>query len=90
MTLFPLGQTVATPGALRELEQIDISPASLLDRHGRGDWGDVDREDWQANERAMMENDRILSVYRLTDDVKVFVITEADRSSTTILLSEEY
>jgi hypothetical protein len=59
-------------------------------RHVRGDWGDVDDEDWEANERALMEGTRLLSVYRSAEGVKFWVITEWDRSLTTVLLPEEY
>jgi hypothetical protein len=87
--LFNLGQTVATPGALAALEQASISPITLLNRHQRGDWGDLGNEDKQSNDQALSLGDRIFSAYQF-DTVKFWVITECDRSATTILLPEEY
>jgi hypothetical protein len=87
--LFNLGQTVATPGALAALEQASISPITLLRRHQRGDWGDLGNEDKQSNDQALSLGDRIFSAYQF-DTVKFWVITEYDRSATTILLPEEY
>ncbi|MBE7157464.1 MAG: hypothetical protein INR62_03350 [Rhodospirillales bacterium] len=84
---FPLGQVVATSTALATLPAQDV--AAALDRHRRGDWGDVGREDWQANERALKQGERLLSVYH-TDDTKFWIITEWDRSLTTVLLPEDY
>lgn len=88
--LFPLGQTVATPGALEALTTSGQSPAEFLDRHVRGDWGLVDAEDQQANDDAVRHGTRILSAYKTNQGVKLWVITEADRSSTCILLPDEY
>ena len=85
--LFKLGQTVATPGALAALEQAAISPITLLNRHQRGDWGDLGNEDKQSNDQALSLGDRIFSAYQF-DTVKFWVITEYDRSATTILLPE--
>lgn len=87
---FPLGRTVATPGALDALLQAGQSPAFFLDRHVRGDWGDVDAEDRRANEEALFHDERLLSAYRTLKGERLWVITEADRSSTCILLPEEY
>ena len=87
--LFKLGRTVATPGALAAMEQAAISPITLLSRHQRGDWGDLDNEDKQSNDQALSLGDRIFSAYQF-DTVKFWVITEYDRSATTILLPEEY
>ena len=87
--LFALGRTVATPGALVVMQGLDISPVSLLGRHQRGDWGDLDDEDKQENEFSVKQGFRIFSAY-VFDTVKLWVITEADRSATTILLPEEY
>ena len=61
-----------------------------LGRHIHCDWGDVCKEDWEANERALMEGTRLFSVYHTRQGVKFYVITEADRSATTILLPEDY
>ena len=63
---------------------------AFLDRHARGDWGEVDAEDKQANQDALVHGERLLSAYRTSLDVRIWVITEADRSVTTILLPEEY
>jgi hypothetical protein len=87
---FPLGNTCATPGALEALERSGRSGRELLARHQAGDWGEVCSEDAQANDRAVQEGERILSAYRLKNGVKLWVITEADRSTTTILLPYEY
>ncbi len=88
--LFPLGQIVATPGALRALQEAEQSPTAFLDRHVTGDWGELGDEDKQANERALREGLRILSAYTTSDGVKLWIITEADRSATTMLLPSEY
>ena len=86
-----LGQVYATPGALEVLERVGVSAASLLARHAVGDWGDVGPEDWQANERAVRDGDRVLSAYQVGEDgERVWVITEWDRSATTVLRPEEY
>ena len=90
LSLFTLGQIVATPGALAALEQSKEMPLSFLKRHVTGEWGSVCREDRAANERALAAGERLLSAYRTTKGVKLWVITEADRSSTCILLPEEY
>jgi hypothetical protein len=87
---FPLGQVVATPGALEALESAQQDPLELLARHVRGDWGDLEEEDKQENELSVEQGFRILSAYTLSTEVKVWVITEADRSATTILLPREY
>lgn len=88
--LFPLGQTVATPGALEALQQAGESPAPYLARHVAGDWGDLGAEDKQANDDALRHGARLLSAYTLTTSDRMWIITEADRSYTTLLLPEEY
>ena len=88
--LFPLGRLVATPGALREIEEADQSPREFLQRHVTGDWGDLCEEDKNENEFSLKNELRILSAYTLRTGVKIWVITEADRSATTILLPDEY
>ena len=88
--LFPLGQVVATPGALHVLEQKHVDARALLGRHQAGDWGDVPAEDRRENELSVSQGFRILSSYPLADDERVWIITEADRSVTTILLPDEY
>jgi len=85
-----LGQVVATPGALAALDQADMTPLPLLVRHARGDWGDLDDEDRQANDDAVRNGGRVLSAYHLPTGEKLWIITEADRSSTTLLLPSEY
>jgi hypothetical protein len=87
---FNLGQLVATPGALEALTKTEESPLSFIARHISGDWGDIDGEDVQENEFALNQNLRLLSVYHLKDGTKIWIITEADRSATTILLPSEY
>jgi len=87
---FLLGKCVATPGALAAMEANGIAPTDLLDRHVRADFGDVCEEDRSLNEEAIDNQERILSSYILADESKVWVITEADRSSTCILLPSEY
>jgi hypothetical protein len=87
---FPHGQLVATPGALELLGELEISPSSLLERHLSGDWGDVPKEDARENERSVKHGYRVLSSYDVGDSQRVWVITEADRSSTCVLLPEEY
>lgn len=88
--LFPLGQTLATPGALEALDTANQNPAELLARHQSGDWGEVPPEDAAENDLSVREGFRILSAYTLDTGVKVWIITEADRSATTILLPDEY
>lgn len=88
--LFDLGQVVATPGALSALEEAVQAPVGLLARHITGDWGDLVDEDREANDQALREGSRLLSAYHLATGVKVWVITEWDRSVTTLLLPDEY
>lgn len=88
--LFNSGQIVATPGALALLEQSQRSPLEFLSRHLRGDWGDVCHEDKAENELSLKHAFRLLSSYPVTGADKIWVITEADRSVTTLLLPEGY
>jgi hypothetical protein len=92
---FSLGQVLATPGALQALEESGQAPACFLDRHARGDWGDVDQRDWQLNDQALQDGSRILSAYKTPKGTKIWIITEAadddgKRAATTLLLPEEY
>jgi len=88
---FPLGQTVATPGAAAALDALGQEPLDLLRRHVQGDWGNLDEEDQRANNRALKTGARLLSAYTLNDGVTcLWIITEADRSATTLLLPQEY
>ena len=88
--LFSLGQVVGTPGALQALVAAEQNPSELLTRHVTGDWGDLVDEDKEENELSVEKGFRIFSAYKLQTGVKVWVITEWDRSTTTILLPEEY
>jgi hypothetical protein len=89
--IFSIGQLVVTPGALALLAEIRTNPAELLARHQAGDWGEVPPEDARENELSVLRGLRILSTYRVgKGGEKIWIITEADRSSTCILLSEEY
>lgn len=87
---FPFGQIVATPGALESLEEAGERPATFLQRHIVGDWGEVDEHDRQENEQSLTDGCRLLSAYTLSTGTKLWIITEADRSSTTLLLPSEY
>ena len=85
-----IGRMVAAPGALKVLAEAEQTPLEFLVRHMNGDWGEVCPEDWAENDLSVREGFRILSAYTLKTDVKIWIITEADRSVTTILLPEEY
>jgi hypothetical protein len=88
LALFPLGKTVATTGALVVLSPEE--PLVLLRRHASGDWGEVDTHDRRANDKALKDGTRLLSAYVSVSGERIWIITEADRSSTTIILPEEY
>jgi hypothetical protein len=85
----PLGRVVATPGAIALIEAARIDPVHLLQRHQSGDWGDLAKEDWHENDYAVGRPLRIFSAYGKQPD-RLWVITEADRSVTTILRPDEY
>jgi hypothetical protein len=85
----PLGKVVATPGALKVIAEAGEDPRLLLIRHASGDWGDLDKDDRKENERSLKHGWRVLSAYPVNGKT-IWVITEADRSVTTILLPEEY
>ena len=85
----PLGKVVATPGVLKLLSEIGEDPFDFLARHAAGDWGDLCAFDHRQNEIALREGLRVLSSYDVPAG-RVWIITEADRSVTTILLPEEY
>lgn len=92
---FPLGNVVASPGALKALTRLAgenwrVLLREYLDRHQSGDCGDLSAEDKAENELWEEKGLRILSAYHLKDGTKIWIITEADRSATTILLPEEY
>ena len=86
---FPLGQVVATPGALRLLARSGEDPLLLLARHQSGDWGELDPHDCSENELSLRHGWRLVSRYPVGEGV-VWVITEADHSYTTIRLPEDY
>ena len=88
--LFDLGQLVATPGALAALEKSGQSPMAFLSRHVRGDWGELSEDDRKENQFSLEKGFRLLSSYQTNAGERVWVITEADRSHTTILLPDEY
>jgi hypothetical protein len=88
--LFPLGHVVATPGALRALDAAETLPVDLLRRHQAGDWGDVSAGDADENALSVREKFRVLSAYTLETGDRVWIITEHDRSATTVLLPSEY
>ncbi len=89
--LFPtLGRTVITTAALSECEAHGFNPGDLLARHLRGDWGDIHEDDKRANNAALKNGTRLFSAYNVPEIGKLFVITEHDRSATTIMLAHEY
>lgn len=90
MARFELGMVLATPGAIEAFEKAEDGAVAYLRRHLSGDWGDLDEHDKQMNEDAVRYGGRILSAYRIKDGTKIWIITEADRSVTTILLPSEY
>jgi hypothetical protein len=89
MSLFSLGQVVSTPGALQLCKNSNTNPAELLTKHVNGDWGTICPEDIQANTDAIAYGGRLLSSYKVGND-KIWIITESDRSSTCLLLPDEY
>jgi len=92
---FPLGEVVATPGAIEAMKESGQMPDFFLARHVAGDWGEVDAEDWELNDQALKDGDRVLSAYQTLKGKKVWVITEAvdddgHQPATTLLLPDEY
>lgn len=87
---FALGQTFITPGAQEALEIAGQTPIQFLRRHMSADWGEVSEDDAQENELSLRDDFRVLSAYRTVKSQKIWIITEADRSATTILLPSEY
>lgn len=88
--LFPLGNVYLTIGAQEALEESNQLPIEFLSRHQEGDWGIVGKDDWKENDFSLSNSFRLLSAYKTAKDVKIWLITEADRSVTTILLPCEY
>lgn len=87
--MFSLGRVGISPGALEAMQRTNISADSILQRHVLGDWGDIGHEDKKLNDLAVEMRERIMSGYILPDGTKIWVVTEPDRSATTILLPEE-
>ena len=85
---FPMGLLVMTSNAMHQLDYRDVAKA--LERHLAGDWGDIGSEDWEQNESGLRDGFRLFSVYSDRREKKFWVITEADRSVTTVLLPEDY
>jgi hypothetical protein len=90
IAMFTLGRLVATPGALRALERASQSAAFFLTGHAAGDLGELDPEDIRENEYSVAHGLRLLSSYTTAIGDKLWIITEADRSATTLLLPDEY
>ena len=88
--LFRLGDVYITPGAQAALTIHTINPASLLDRHVTGDWSNLSPDDIKANRDAVAGGARIFSSYHIALKIRVWVITEASRASSTVVLPEEY
>ena len=87
---FELGQIVATPGALAALKKAGQQPGEFLTRHVNREWGDLDEDDRRENEYSLEHGFRLLSAYKTNAGDRLWIITEADRSVTTLLLPEEY
>jgi hypothetical protein len=87
---FQLGKVVATPGAIEALTAAQTSAWELLSKHVSLDFGELDSDDWQANLDAIKDGERILSSYTLKTGERLWVITEADRSSSCLLRPDEY
>ena len=87
---FELGQIVATPGALAALKKAGQQPGEFLTRHVHREWGDVPDEDRKENPYSLEHGFRLLSSYRTNAGDKLWIITESDRTVTTLLLPEEY
>jgi hypothetical protein len=88
--LFPLGQLVATPGALAALQKAGQPPAEFPSLHVRGQWGDISEEDRRANEYSLQHGFRLPSSCRTKANETIWLVTESDRSVTTFLLPSEY
>ena len=88
---FELGTMLATPGALEALRESNETPQKFFQRHASGDWGEeLCEEDRELNDQALLNGDRLLSAYRNAKGTKLWIITEADRSSSTMLTPQEY
>jgi hypothetical protein len=87
---FELGAVVATPGALELLQRVGKQPLDYIIRHLQGDWGELDEHDRLVNESALQHGGRLLSSYIVAGDERIWIITEYDRSASTLLLPSEY
>ena len=87
---FDFGRVVATPTLANYCEKKGFSMLPYLIRHANGDWGDVCKEDWKSNDEALKNGLRLLSEYKLPDGRRIWIITEWDRSATTLLFPEDY
>jgi len=90
MALFKMGTVVATAAALLALHSAGQRPTCVLPLHSEGNWGELDAHDKRANDAALRDGERILSKYTTPQGIALYVITEADRSQTTILRTDEY
>lgn len=88
--LFALGQVLITPAAAERLESLGLSPLDFLRRHHAGDWSELNQEDIESNREALTSGTRIFSGYDMTPNERLWIITEADRSATTLLLPGDY
>ncbi len=88
--LFSLGDVVITPGALAAFVAANAYITPYLAQHQQGAWGQLDPDDLRANEQAVQHGARLLSAYHLPDDTTIWIITAADRSSTCVLLPDDY
>ena len=88
--LFPLGHVCATPAAMDLMEQLSLSPLEFIVRHVFGDWGQVCQDDREANQAALQNGTRLLSAYEVSDGQRLWVLTEADRSVTTLMCPSDY
>lgn len=87
---FQPGHLCVTPRVQALIEQGDLNPLEHLQRHVCGDWGDISANDAKANECALRHHDQLVSAYRINDEIRLLIITESDRSVTTLLLGSEY
>lgn len=88
--IFSLGQVVITKNAKGTFDELEQNPIVYLERHAKGDWGNLGEDDKQSNNEAIGEGLRLLSKYNLSNGEAIYIITEADRSITTIMLTEDY
>lgn len=88
--LFPIGALVLTAGIDHLMRERGLDPLPYLRRHACGDWGDLCEDDRRTNDAALENGDRLFSSYQVTPDLKLWIITEWDRSVTTLLLPDEY